>query len=50
MNRYLTGTLVTLAGGAAAIWMKARRDEPELEARTRERLAPRSRTGRGGVA
>lgn len=46
MNRLLTGTLLTLAGGTAALWLQARRDEPELERRTRDRLASRAKEGR----
>lgn len=49
MNRLLTGTLLTLAGGTAALWLKARRDEPELERRTRNRLAPRNPGGSAGA-
>ena len=45
MSRLLAGTLFTLAGGAAALWFKARRDEPEIDARTRARLAPHSSSG-----
>lgn len=49
MNRLLTGTLLALAGGTAAAWLKARRDEPALDARTRDRLAPRNPDGSAGA-
>jgi hypothetical protein len=45
MSRLLTGTLLTLAGGAAALWLKGRRDEPDIDARTHARLAPRTASG-----
>lgn len=49
MNRLLTGTLLALAGGTAALWFKGRRDEPALNTRTRDRLAPRNPGGSAGA-